>query len=151
MHPNDTNAKPRIVEAELSFKLNGLFFKTHNKLGRFARERQYSDEFEAQLIKTEVNYSREFEIKNLKPDSPSGNRVDFLIENRIVVDFKAKTLITKEDYIQMQRYLNAANLELGLIVNFRAVYLKPKRVLNSNYSGNSDEDSDHSNRKIIKG
>jgi GxxExxY protein len=134
------------VEAELCYKLNGLFFKVHNDLGRFARERQYADLFEPLLIKAGLVYEREYEIKNVKPDSPKGNRVDFLVGDRVIVDFKAKTIITKDDYVQMQRYLNAANLELGLIVNFRAQYLKPKRILNSNYSGNSDEDSDHSDR-----
>ena len=146
MHPNDTNAKPKIVEAELCYKLNGLFFKVHNDLGRFARERQYADHLEPLLKEFGLAYEREYEIKSLKSDSPRGNRVDFLVEGRIVVDFKAKTLITKEDYVQMQRYLNAADLELGLIVNFRAQYLKAKRVLNSSYSGNSDVDSDHSDR-----
>jgi len=42
----------------------------------------------------------------------------------------AKRIITKEDYQQMQRYLKGAQLELGLIINFRDMYLKPKRVLN---------------------
>ena len=40
-----------------------------------------------------------------------------------------KNFITKEDYYQMQRYLKAANLKLGLIVNFRTTYLHPKRIL----------------------
>ena len=103
---------------------------THNDLGRFAREVQYCDYFEELLKQYAVGYQREFEIKKFKSDSPKGNRVDFLIENKIIVDFKAKSLITKDDYIQMQRYLGASSIELGLIVNFRNSFLKPKRVLN---------------------
>jgi len=57
--------------------------------------------------------------------------VDFIIENKIIIDIKAKKFITKEDYYQMLRYLKGANLELGIIYNFRNTYLKPKRVLNS--------------------
>jgi len=49
----------------------------------------------------------------------------------MIVDFKAKRLITKDDYYQMQRYLKSANIKLGLIVNFRQKYLKPKRILNN--------------------
>ena len=43
------------------------------------------------------------------------------------------SFITKEDYFQTQRYLQAANIKLGLIVNFRSTFLKPKRVINTKY------------------
>ena len=59
-----------------------------------------------------------------------GNIVDFLIDNKILVDFKAKIFLNKEDYYQMQRYLESSNLKLGLLVNFRNNYLKPKRIIN---------------------
>ncbi len=116
-------------------------FKVHKKLGRFASERQYCDEFEKMLIEEQIEYRREYEIKLFIEGSPKGNRVDFLAENKIVIDLKAKPYITKEDYLQMQRYLTASKLELGLLVNFRAYRLSPKRVLNSSYSGNLDINS----------
>jgi GxxExxY protein len=53
------------------------------------------------------------------------------IENKIIVDFKAKRLITKEDYYQMRRYLSTYNKKLGMIVNFRCRSIAPKRILNS--------------------
>ena len=134
---------PRIVEQELSYRINGLCFKVQKKLGRFASERQYCDEFEKLLLEKGELYEREFEIRKLLSESPAGNRVDFLINGKVVVDFKAKAYITKEDYYQMQRYLKAANLELGLIVNFRAYRLSSKRVLNSAYSGYLDTNSGH--------
>lgn len=122
-----------IIHKELSYLLTGLFFKTHKELGRFCREKQYADHLEKLLSIEGVRHQREFEIKELEKTSPLGNRVDFLIEDTIIVDLKAKNYITKEDYVQMQRYLSGANLALGLIVNFRQAHLKPKRVLNSRY------------------
>lgn len=133
----------RIVESELSYKIMGLCFKVHKKLGRFASERQYSDEFESLLKEIRIEYEREYEIKFFLQDSPAGNRVDFLIAKKVIVDFKAKSYITKEDYYQMQRYLSAANLELGIIINFRAYRLSPKRVLNGSYLGHLDINTDH--------
>lgn len=138
---------PKIVYPDLSFKITGLCFKVANELGRFCRERQNADMFEELLKEADMKYKREFEMKNLNGKSPSGNRVDFLIENTIIVDFKSKTFITKEDYVQMQRYLKAANMKLGLIVNFRHTYLKPKRVLNAEYDSHlSRVNSQYSNR-----
>ena len=125
---------PEIIEPELSYKITGLCFKIHSELGRFCRERQYSDKFEELLKLNNFNYKREFELKQLAPESPAGNKVDFLIENRIIIDFKSKIFITKEDYTQMQRYLQAAGIRLGLIINFHSFYLKPKRIINTKYS-----------------
>jgi len=122
----------QLIQKELSFKINGICFDVHNRIGRFGRERQYADDIEECLKKEKISYKREVEISKLT-NSPIGNRADFIIENKIVLDIKAKKFITKDDYYQMIRYLKSANVELGLIVNFRNTFLKPKRVLNSKY------------------
>ncbi len=118
-----------LFHKELSFEINGLLFKTHNELGRFCRERQYGDFFEGLLKEKSFTYEREKEIPISGINSLYTNKVDFLIEGKVLIDFKAKPLVTKEDYYQMNRYLNASGLKLGLIVNFRNTYLKPIRVV----------------------
>lgn len=120
----------QIIFKDLSYKLNGLFFKVHNKIGRFCSERQYADEIEGLLKEFNLEYKREYELKNLGKEV-KGNRVDFLIVNQILIDIKAKKFLTKEDYFQMLRYLKCSNLKLGLLVNFRNTYLKPKRIINN--------------------
>ena len=134
-HANDANGYEifmnDIVYKELSYKITGICYKVHKSMGRFCREKQYADKLESLLKKEGVNCKREIEIEGLDKDSPRGNRADFLIEQKMILDVKAKKFVTKEDYYQMQRYLRFANLGLGLIVNFRNTYLKPKRVLNS--------------------
>lgn len=125
-----------ILFRELSYRISGICFRVHNKLGRFCSERQYSDGLEGLLKENHIDYKREFEVAKLI-DSPLGNRPDFIIEDKIILDAKAKKFITKEDYYQMMRYLTAANMQLGLIVNFRNTYLKPKRVINYKFVPNS--------------
>lgn len=125
-----------ILFKELSYRITGICFKVHNKLGRFCSERQYADKLEELLKGSNFSYRREFEISKIV-DAPLGNRPDFIIEDKIILDAKAKKFITKEDYYQMMRYLTAANLRLGLIVNFRNTYLKPKRVVNNRFVSNS--------------
>lgn len=58
------------------------------------------------------------------------HRIDFFIDNKIVLELKCKRVITKEDYYQIKRYLNVLDERLGLLVNFRDRYLKPRRILN---------------------
>lgn len=127
-----------IVYADLSYKITGICFQIHKKLGRFCREKQYADTLEKYFVETGIPHKRELELAKVSNESPKGNRVDFFIDEKIILDVKAKPFITKEDYNQMQRYLIGANLKLGLIVNFRNSFLKPKRILNSKYVDKED-------------
>jgi GxxExxY protein len=130
--------------------ITGLCFKVHRKLGRFCTERQYCDEIEKLLKEFGHIYKREAEISNIIQNSPAGNRVDFIVEDKIILEIKAKKFVTKEDYIQTVRYLEAAGLGLALLINFRHTYLKPKRIINSNFdSGNSGADSGYSGRQNL--
>lgn len=122
-----------ILHPELSYKITGLCFQIQKELGRFCRERQYADRMEELLKSSRIEYKREVELKKLIPSSPKGNIVNFIINSKIILDLKAKNFITKDDYFQMQRYLQGCNLELGMIINFRSQHLKPKRILNNKF------------------
>ena len=118
-----------IIHKELSYRINGLLFKVHNELGRYCREKQYGDAF-AQLLKSEsIDFEREKTVPMAMIENQNTNKTDFIIENKIILEFKAKPLILKEDYYQTQKYLQASGHKLGLIVNFRNKYLKPIRII----------------------
>jgi GxxExxY protein len=59
----------------------------------------------------------------------SGNIVDGIVEEKVLLEFKAKRILTKEDYYQTQRYLQETRLKLAILVNFRDKYIKPKRIV----------------------
>jgi len=117
-----------ILYPDLSYKLNGIFFKIHKEIGRYSREKQYADAFERELVGNSLKYLREERI--VKEKSFTGNIIDFIIENNVVVELKAKKFITKDDFYQIKRYLISLNKKLGLLVNFRDEFIKTKRVLN---------------------
>ena len=123
MHANDTNKEQKLIYPELSYLITGICFNVHNQLGRFSREKQYCDLIEAKLIELKIPYQREYSVTD------TGNRVDFLIDNKIVLEIKAKSLILKEDYYQLQRYLQTVGKKLGLLINFGNRYLKPLRII----------------------
>lgn len=121
-----------IIYKELSYKLNGIFYSVHNKLGKLCLHKQYCDAIGILLKSNNIKYQREVKIPlKFGNDNLEGNQLDFIIEGIIPLDIKAKKFITKQDYIQMQRYLKATNCKLGIIVNFREQSLKPKRIINS--------------------
>ena len=120
----------RVIYKELSYIICGICFKTHNELGRFRSEKTYGDYLEQQFIELKMNYKREFPIPpSFKGEHIRRNIVDFIVEDKIILDLKAKLIISKNDYFQMKRYLQAMNKSLGLIVNFRQLHLYPKRIL----------------------
>jgi GxxExxY protein len=112
-----------VLHPELSYDINGMLFAVHNELGPYAREKQYSDGFENKLKARKLRFQRELRIGN------SGNIIDVLVEGKIAIELKAKRALTSEDYRQIQNYLQAGSVELGLLVNFRHTSLKPIRVL----------------------
>jgi len=122
----------KLIYKELTYKINGILFEIHNDLRQFCNEKQYGDAIENRLIKDAIKFERE---KILPPsfegETKGRQKVDFLIEGKLLLELKAKHFLNKEDYYQTQRYLKALNFKLALLVNFRQKRLTPKRILNS--------------------
>ena len=123
MNTNQTTQKSELLYPQLSFTIVGVLFDAHNELGPYAREKQYGDSIEAKFKFAKIPYRRECAI------GTSTNIADFIINDLILIELKSKRLLLREDYEQTQRYLQAGNLRLGLLVNFRNKYLKPVRVV----------------------
>ncbi|MDP3900306.1 MAG: GxxExxY protein [bacterium] len=127
-------AEDKCIHKELSYEIVGLFFKAHKDLGRFRNEKQYGDYFEKLLQQKKFKYIREYRFNDHQYGKGDVRCiVDFIIENKIIVEFKARDSLTKEDYYQVKRYLVTLNLHLGILVNFRQPRLVPKRILNGLY------------------
>ncbi len=124
----------KVIHKELSYKITGLLFKAHSDLGRFRNEKQYGDYFEDLLKKESIKYIREYRFEDQQYGKGKVRCVcDFIIEDKIILEFKTVDYITKNDYYQVKRYLATLNLELAILVNFKQYRLSPKRVLNSDY------------------
>ncbi|HPN54793.1 MAG TPA: GxxExxY protein [Candidatus Moranbacteria bacterium] len=122
----------KLAYPELSYRICGILYGIHNSLNRYCNEKQYGDAFEEELKKQKIIYSRElFLEKYFEGEKPKRNKVDFLIDNKIVVELKCERILTEDDYYQVKRYLISSGKRLGLLVNFREKYLRPKRILNS--------------------
>ena len=131
MGTNDANSanKGKLIYPELSYAVTGLCFNVHNELGPYAKEKQYADLLEAKLKERGMRHQREYRIAN------TGNQVDFLVEDKLILELKAKRMLTKEDYYQTQRYLQESGIRLAFLVNFRNKYIKPVRIIRIDRSG----------------
>lgn len=128
---NTNNKKSNIIYADLCYKLYGIFFKIHNKLGRFCREKDYANALEYELSCNSISFKKESIVEIAYDGKPINvGRYDFLVEDKIIIELKAKPFLLKTDYYQLLRYMKAKKIRLGLLVNFRNKYLKPKRIAN---------------------
>jgi len=125
----------KVIYSELSYKICGLCFSMQNNLGRYRNEKQYADALENLLKENKILYVREVPLPpSLEGEKERRNIVDFIVEDKIIVELKAREIVLKEDYSQTMRYLFPSNKKIGLLINFRQKYLRPKRILNSCYS-----------------
>lgn len=118
--------KINLLYEDLTYKLRGILFEVHREQGRFVKEKQFADAVEKKFIERIIKYKRELRVAD------TGNIVDFLIEDKIILELKSKPFLLKVDYYQLQRYLQSTQIKLGLLVNFRSEYLNPQRVLLAN-------------------
>lgn len=130
MSPN----KSKIVEKELSYKIMGILFSVHNQLGNRYQEKYYQRAIEEGLKEEKLSFKRELKVDLFYNKKVIGKYfLDFLIEDRVILEIKAVDLLRPKDFKQVLAYLTVNNLELGILVNFRTDMLSFKRILNSKY------------------
>lgn len=121
-----------LIYKDLSFKIVGLLYDTHNELGRYCNEKQYGDKLEELLKENSIKYNREFALPvSFSSEMKGRNKVDFIIDDKVILEFKNKRRLDRLDYYQLQRYLRAADKKLGMLINFHQQNLMPKRIINS--------------------
>lgn len=127
--------RDKLIYEELTYEINGAIFETHNELGPYCNEKQYCDKLEEKIKKQGLSYEREKVLPpSFEGEKAGRNQVDFVIENKVVIEAKAKRAIRREDYYQTQRYLKALNKKLAILVNFRNKRVHIKRVINPDAS-----------------
>src|SRR5215204_73388 len=120
---------------DITEKIIGAAFKVHNILGNGFQEVIYQRALELELQAIPIGYIREFEMPIFYMDKQIGTRrVDFLIAETISVELKALTKLEDVHLAQAINYLEAYNLEIGLLINFGSKRLEFHRFTNKKYN-----------------
>jgi len=123
--------------SELTSKIIGASMEVHRFLGNGFQEIIYQRSLALELENQGLGFAREVEIPIFYKEVQVGTRrVDFLIEDKIVVELKALIIMEDVHLAQALNYLEAFNLEIGLLINFGAQSLQFKRLLNKKYKPN---------------
>ena len=116
-------------------KIIGLAMEVHKFLGNGFQEVIYQRALEIEFAINNIPFKREFEMPIIyKSEQIGTRRVDFLLYDKISVELKALIKLEPVHFAQAINYLEAYNLEIGLLLNFGAVSLEIKRLLNKKMS-----------------
>jgi len=117
--------------------------KVHSTLGNGFQEVIYQRALAIEMGKQELSFQREMEMSIYYEGIDIGTRrVDFFVEDKIMVELKAIIRLEEVHLAQAMNYCQAYNLPIGLLINFGAKSLEFKRVYNLNHPENKNYKKD---------
>jgi len=120
--------------SELTSKIIGCALSVHRALGNGFQEVIYQRALEIEMTDNGISFSREHEMPIYFKNQQIGTRrVDFLVEGIVSVELKAIIKLEDVHFAQAINYLEAYDLEVGLLLNFGAKSLEFKRLLNGKF------------------
>ncbi len=124
--------------SELTSKIIGCAIEVHKHLGNGFQEVIYQRALEIEFRLQGINVQREFEMPlSYKGEEIGTRRVDFFVEGKIMVEIKAIIQLEDVHLAQAINYLEAYNLEVGLLINFGSKSLDFKRIMNKKFLNQS--------------
>lgn len=119
---------------ELTGNIIGAAMEVHSYLGNGFQELIYQRALSHELELRSISHQREVEMDVIYKDIQVGRRrVDFLVNETISVEIKALTQLEPVHLAQAINYLEAYNLEIGLLINFGETKLKFHRLENKKF------------------
>lgn len=123
----------------LTHKIIGCAMKVHTALGSGFQEVIYQRALAMEMTKQKLRYQREQEMPTVFDGRAIGTRrVDFFVEDTIMVELKALAKLEDVHLAQSMNYCQAYNLPMGLLINFGGRSLEFRRVYNVNHPENRE-------------
>jgi GxxExxY protein len=108
-----------LVERETTNEIIGAFYDVYNKLGFGFLEHVYCAALERELLKRGKNVARQFLVQLFYDgEALSTQRLDFIVDERVVVEVKSTATLPPIAQRQTLNYLRASTLEVALLLHF---------------------------------
>jgi GxxExxY protein len=120
-----------LIYKEEAYKIIGAAMEVHTELGCGFLEAIYQEALEIEFQKQGIPYEREklLSVRYKDVELKKKYFADFVCYDKIIVEVKALSDLTKQDESQVLNYLNATELRLGLLFNFGRKSLQYKRLV----------------------
>jgi len=120
----------KYYKSDITSKIIGCAQKVHRVLGNGFQEVIYQRALEIEFEKEGLKFAREKEMDIVYEDKLIGTRrVDFLIDEDIMVELKALTKLEDVNIAQLINYIEAYKVKIGLLINFGSKSLEVKRYI----------------------
>jgi GxxExxY protein len=123
--------------SEITEKIIGSAMKVHGTLGNGFQEVIYQRALQIEMNDAGLQFEREFNMPvYYKGRNIGERRVDFFVEKNIMVEIKAIVQLENVHLAQAKNYLEAFNMQVGLLINFGSASLQFKRIENNKFTNN---------------
>ncbi|PIZ94556.1 MAG: hypothetical protein COX81_03185 [Candidatus Magasanikbacteria bacterium CG_4_10_14_0_2_um_filter_37_12] len=130
---NYTLRRNDLLYPELSYKINGVLFGVHNAIGGNNLERYVQKAVAIGLKKVRLKFEEQYYVPIKYNDKIVGKYfLDFLIEDKVVLELKRGRFIPKNIYSQVGQYLDSLGFKLAIIGCFAQDCVVIKRIVNHN-------------------
>jgi len=120
-----------LIYPELSYKIIGCAFDVYNSLGGGHHEKYYQRALAEAFTREKLKFQQQISLPlKYKEKIVGRNFLDFLVENKIVVEIKKGNRFSKRHIDQVIEYLKASNLKLAILINFGTQGVTFKRIVN---------------------
>ena len=124
---------------DLTRKIIGCAMKVHSTLGSGFQEVIYQHALDIEMSKQRLAFAREMEMTIFYDGIDIGTRrVDFFVEDKVMVELKAVSVLNDAHMAQAINYLEAYKLPVGLLINFGSKSMEHKRVYNTKHPDNAN-------------
>lgn len=129
--------------SEITSRIIGCAMTVHTELGNGFQEVIYQRALEIEMSLQGLVFTREQEMPVYYKNIHIGTRrVDFLVESVVSVELKAIIELQDVHLAQAINYLEAYDLEVGLLINFGAKSLQFKRLSNKSFKQKNQRPSE---------
>jgi|SRR3989344_5491497 len=123
--------KKELVYPELSYQIVGVLFEVYNKIGLGHQEKHYQKAIAIGLNEENLTFKEQVYTPIIFSNKKIGSYfLDFLINNKVVLEIKKGDRFSKNNIDQIMGYLKSNKSKLGIIANFGKDQLKFKRIIN---------------------
>lgn len=123
--------KKDIIYADETYEIVGMMYNVWDKIGFGHKENFYQKAVAEVFYKNNKKYKEQIRLKVKMNDREIGEYIlDFLYEDKIVVELKQGNNFSRRYINQIYSYLKATGLKLGLLVNFTREGVRFKRIVN---------------------
>ena len=121
--------KEQYLHSALTGKIIGCAMEVHKTLGNGFQEVIYQRALAIEMQQQGLAFSREKVMQIFYKGTGIGTRrVDFFVEEKVMLELKAVIQLEDAHLAQAINYLEAYDMEVGLLINFGSRSLQYKRV-----------------------